>query len=393
MTRKLQISARLLNGAGQPEQNAPVEAQVFHLTRGWVALAEGRTNAQGDLRLQGVVEGEGDFAPALRLVRQDRRPIEVLAQNATYAATRANIQAVFGEVTLLPGPGTAAPRINLRTRPDRVIGTSASVADLLRGRAGVAETRDGTTLGDRREGATPPGSELGEAVIDKPVIDKPVIDKPVIDARVMAVYSEMLTAETLKRQQLEAQLEVKVSRESELNESLKRVEDERETLRRDLDVIRRSQESAPTVIGLAGAMSGALNQSRDQGGLELVGAEIRLRGIVSEAGARFHPLDAVEARDIRPENVSELVLRLDPPKRRESTAARVPDLIGQTVGPARRIALGAGLTLEVIEALSSKHPAGAIFQQMPEAGSVLDEAEGYISVVVAAVRGNQEIDQ
>ena len=383
MTRKLQISARLINAAGQPEQNAPVEAQVFHLTRGWVPLAEGRTNAQGDIRLQGVVEGEGDFAPALRLVRPDRRPIEVLAQNATYAATRANIQAVFGEVTLLPGPGTAAPRINIRTRPDRVIGTSASVADLLRGGAGVAEPREGATLGERREGATPPGREFDEAVIGKPVID----------ARVMGVYSEMLTAETLKRQLLEAQLEVKVSRESELSESLKRAEAERETLRQNLDVIRRSQESSPTINGLAGAMSGALNQARDHGGLELVGAEIRLRGIVSEAGARFHPLDAVEARDIRPENVSELVLRLDPPKRRESVSARVPDLIGQTVGPARRIALGVGLTLEVIEALSSKHPAGAIFQQMPEAGSVLDEAEGYISVVVAAVPGNQESDQ
>ncbi|MCA1769397.1 MAG: PASTA domain-containing protein [Halomonas sp.] len=326
MTRKLQISARLINGAGQPEQNAPVETQAFHLTRGWVALAEGRTNAQGDIKLQGVVEGEGSFVPALRLVRPDRQPVEVLAQNATYAATR---------------------------------------------------TRDG------RESVTLPERELGEAIVDKPAID----------ARVMGVYSEMLTAETLKRQQLEAQMEVKVSRESELNESLKRVEAERETFRQDLEIIRRSQESSPTINNLAGAMSGALNQARDQGGLELVGAEIRLRGIVSEAGARFHPLDAVEARDIRPENVSELVLRLDPPKRRESASARVPDLIGQTVGPARRIALGAGLALEVIEALSRKHPAGAIFQQMPEAGSVLDEAEGHISVVVAAVRGNQENDQ
>lgn len=383
MTRKLQISARLINGAGQPEQNAPAEAQAFHLTRGWVALAQGRTNAQGDLKLQGVVEGEGSFAPALRLVRPDRQPVEVLAQNATYAATRTTVQAAFGEVTMLPGPGTAAPQINLRTRPDRVIGTSANVADLLRGGAVLSETRDGAVLRDRRESVTLPERELGEAIVDKPAID----------ARVMGVYSEMLTAETLKRQQLEAQLEVKVSRESELNESLKRVETERETLRQDLEVIRRSQESSPTINNLAGAMSGALNQARDQGGLELVGAEIRLRGIVSEAGARFHPLDAVEARDIRPENVSELVLRLDPPKRRESASARVPDLIGQTVGPARRIALGAGLALEVIEALSSKHPAGAIFQQMPEAGSVLDEADGRISVVVAAVRGNQENDQ
>ncbi|MFN2331481.1 MAG: PASTA domain-containing protein [Halomonas sp.] len=383
MTRKLQISARLINGAGQPEQNAPVETQAFHLTRGWVALAEGRTNAQGDLKLQGVVEGEGSFVPALRLVRPDRQPVEVLAQNATYAATRTTVQAAFGEVTLLPGPGTAAPQINLRTRPDRVIGTSANVADLLRGGAVLSETRDGAVLRDGRESVTLPERELGEAIVDKPAID----------ARVMGVYSEMLTAETLKRQQLEAQMEVKVSRESELNESLKRVEAERETFRQDLEIIRRSQESSPTINNLAGAMSGALNQARDQGGLELVGAEIRLRGIVSEAGARFHPLDAVEARDIRPENVSELVLRLDPPKRRESASARVPDLIGQTVGPARRIALGAGLALEVIEALSRKHPAGAIFQQMPEAGSVLDEAEGHISVVVAAVRGNQENDQ
>ncbi|MGM0638550.1 MAG: PASTA domain-containing protein [Pseudomonadota bacterium] len=382
MTRKLQISARLINGAGQPEQNAPVEAQAFHLTRGWVGLAEGRTNAQGDLKLQGAVEGEGNFAPALRLVRPGRQPVEVLAQNATYGATRTTLQATFGEVTLLPGPGTAAPQINLRTRPDRVIGTSASVADLLRGGAVLTDTRDGAVLGDRRESVRVPERDAGEAISDKPVFD----------ARVMGVYSEMLTAETLKRQQLEAQLEVKVSRESELNESLKRVEAERETLRDDLDVIRRSQESSPTINNLAGAMSGALNQARDQGGLELVGAEIRLRGIVSEAGARFHPLDAVEARNIRPENVSELVLRLDPPKRRESTSARVPDLIGQTVGPARRLALGAGLALEVIEALSSKHPAGAIFQQIPEAGSVLDEAEGHVSVVVAAVRGNQEND-
>lgn len=316
---KIQILAHLLDERGQPLAGLKVEAQAFLPGKGWSSMVQDGTDNKGQLVLW--VEGTPKaLAPAVRLVSLEGRQTSVLARVAEYRGTQDTLTIDFGKV----GPGAVED-------PKRASESEPSL----------------------------------------------------IESRVAAVYAEKLAAETLERERLERRLKEEQQSLTTLEGELQRLRQERDALDRSLEQLRGSAESSPTVDGLAGAMSSALRQARELGGLELAGAEIRLRGIISEGGARFHPLDVAEAREIRPENVSELVLRLDPPRLQEEARSVVPDLIGQTAGPARRLALGAGLSLEVIEEASSRHPDGAIIAQVPEPGSPVALAEGRVSVVVA----------
>lgn len=124
--------------------------------------------------------------------------------------------------------------------------------------------------------------------------------------------------------------------------------------------------------------------ARSEPGMELASAELRIRGLVMEGGKNFHPLDSVEAREVLSDNVSELVLRLNPSRLRgEIDPAGVPDLIGQTLESARRQALVAGLRLDVIEQHGQRHPSGAIVDQNPAPGTALSQANGRLGVIVA----------
>ncbi|NAW35741.1 PASTA domain-containing protein [Halomonas alimentaria] len=368
MTIKLRVTATLLTGARQPAANQVVELQVLQLKRGWTGLARTTSNAQGKVAIGTSLQGEGQLAPALRLVRSGDEPVEVLAQQGTYHMARTNLNVAFGEVVVLPGSGVSAPTLH-RLKAERLAGMNANLADLLekRGRPG--------------------------AVVDSP--DTPGEEMPseaLLEGRKAVVFQEMLATEVARREQLQMQLDLRQARVSELDVALKESVAAREDLSRQLEQLRKSVSTSPAVEQLTSTVSGALELARGEHGMQLATAELRIRGLVVEGGKRFHPLDVSEAREILPDNVSELVLRLDPPRSRGATeAAQAPDLIGQTLESARRQALAQGLRLDVIESVSPDHPEGAIFDQRPSPGAALEGAGGRLVVVVATGSSQREI--
>jgi hypothetical protein len=348
------ITARITDEAGRPVPRLKVDAQLFHRGRAWRTLAGDATTAEGALRLQAVIEGESEFVPALRLVRTGAGPTAVIAQSPRLRLLRAQLQVDFGEVTLLAEGVEDTPGVG---GGDRIVGVSRALAELLRG-------------GSPAPGGQPPGAP-------------PPRELPEADVRAVAALREMLAVASAKSDEMEARLGAREARVGELARELDAARSERDAIAGEVETLRRSEKSSPTVSGLAGALSGALDEARSLGGMELVKAEIRLRGIVSEAGARFHPLDAAEARHLQPENLSELLLRFDPPQPKEAGEGRVPDLLGRTVGPARRLALAVGLELEVVEEITADRPAGAIIAQAPQAGTPVSTAAGRLTAVVA----------
>jgi len=367
MTIKLRVTATLLNKARQPAAHQVVELQTLRLKHGWTGLSRTTSGAEGQVRIDVGLEGEGQLAPVLRLVRANADPVEVLAQQGAYKMARSLLHVAFGDVVLLPGSGVSAPTLHRLDR-ERVSGMNANLVDLL----------------ERR------GEPLGRpAPSDKPSVD--AVTDETLEGRKLVVYQEMLSAEMAKRERLQVQFEQHQERLEGLDTALTQSEQQRETLSRQLEQLRKSVSLSPDMDQLTTTVSSALDLARQQGGMQLATAELRIRGLVVEGGKRFHPLDSAEAREVLPDNVSELVLRLDPPRSKGTAQARdMPDLIGQTLESARRQALRDGLRLEVVEQPSRDYPEGAIIEQQPGPDATVDEAEGRVLVVVAVAVTNQE---
>lgn len=370
MTIKLRVTASLLDAARKPAAHQVVELQVYRLGRGWQGLNRSTTNEEGRLAIGTGLQGEGKLAPALRLIKANTDPAEVLAQQGSYHMARTILNVSFGEVVMLPAAGVSAPSVS-RRRPERLAGMNLNMADL------VLDTPLHTLSPDNQR----PGAG---ATID---VARPAtggLAPGSLESRKTAVVMEMLSAETAKREQLQVKVDLGEARIQELGQALQESEALSKRLERQLDQLRTSAATSPPVEGLTSTLTGALDLARAAPGMELASAELRIRGLVMEGGKRFHPLDSAEAREVLSDNVSELVLRLNPPRQGGTPAsAEVPDLIGQTLESARRQALAAGLRLDVIERHSVRHPAGAIVDQRPTAGAALSEANGRLGVVVA----------
>ena len=361
MNMALDVTARLLNPDRDPLRGEEVELQTYHRQRGWMRLATGQTTNDGSLSLRArLLLGDDGFVPGLRLVGGGRTGAEgarVLGQCASFQTLRATIFVGFGDLALLPDQGVPYPSDPDRESPDRMVAVPVALLNV--------SAPPPTPF--RPGGPTPP----------------PFRDEEVSGVRSIEALKEMLTVESAQAEVLRDQLERREAIIAELKQEQIELRQQRDQFQQALETLRKSEEHSPTVGRLAGAISGALDEARTLGGLDLSNAEIRLRGIVSEAGSRFHPLDAAEAREIRPENVSELTLRLNTPRPQEAPEASVPDVVGKTVETARRHALAEGLGLEVIEEVAPGRPAGAIIAQVPEAGSKVGQARGRLSVVVA----------
>ncbi|MFG6160179.1 PASTA domain-containing protein [Halomonas sp. 1390] len=365
MTIKLRVTASLLDAARKPAAHQVVELQVYQLGRGWQGLNRSVTNDEGRLAIATGLQGEGKLAPALRLVKANTDPAEVLAQQGSYHMARTVLNVSFGEVVMLPGAGVSAPAVS-RRRPERLAGMNLNMADL------VLEMPIHTLPPDDLR----PGAGA--------TIDAARPEAGGLESRKTAVVMEMLSAETAKREQLQVQVDLRQARIQELDQALQKSEAQGERLGRQLDQLRKTAATSPPMERLTSTISGALDLARAEQGMELASAELRIRGLVVEGGKRFHPLDSAEAREVLADNVSELVLRLNPPRQGGAPAsAEVPDLIGQTLESARRQALAAGLRLDVIERHSERHPSGAIVEQRPAPGAALSEANGRLGVVVA----------
>ncbi|WP_157955199.1 PASTA domain-containing protein [Halomonas denitrificans] len=370
MTLKLRVTASLLDAARKPAAHQVVELQVYRLGRGWQGLNRSTTNDEGRLAIASGLQGEGQLAPVLRLVKANTDPAEVLAQQGSYHMARTVLNVSFGEVVMLPGAGVSAPTVS-RRRPERLSGMNVNMADL------VLE-RPIHTLSPE---SLRPGSG---ATIDAVRPESGGVTPAGLESRKTAVVMEMLSAETAKREQLQVQVDLRQARIQELDQALQQSEAQSERLGHQLEQLRKTVATSPPMERLTSTISGALDLARAEQGMELASAELRIRGLVVEGGKRFHPLDSAEAREVLADNVSELVLRLHPPRTAAaSAAAEVPDLIGQTLESARRQALAAGMRLDVIERHSRRHPSGAIVEQRPAPGAALAEANGRLGVVVA----------
>ncbi|MDX1465852.1 MAG: PASTA domain-containing protein [Halomonas sp.] len=379
MTLKLRVTASLLDAARKPAAHQVVELQVYRLGRGWQGLNRSTTNEEGRLAIGTGLQGEGKLAPALRLVKANTDPAEVLAQQGSYHMARTILNVSFGEVVMLPGAGVSAPSVS-RRRPERLAGMNLNMADL------VLDTPLHTLSPDD------PRPAVG-ATIDAARPATGGVAPGSLESRKTAVVMEMLSAETAKREQLQVKVDLGAERIQELDQALQKSEALSKRLGRQLDQLRKSAATSPPVEGLTSTLSGALDLARAAPGMELASAELRIRGLVMEGGKRFHPLDSAEAREVLSDNVSELVLRLNPPRQGGTAAsAEVPDLIGQTLESARRQALAVGLRLDVIERHSVRHPAGAIVDQRPAPGAALSEANGRLGVVVAVERESEEAE-
>lgn len=377
MTIKLRVTASLLDAARKPAAHQVVELQVYQLGRGWQGLNRSTTNDEGRLAIATALQGEGKLAPALRLVKANTDPAEVLAQQGSYHMARTVLNVSFGEVVMLPGTGVSAPIVS-RRRPERLAGMNVNMADL------VLETPIHTLSPDSPR----PGSG---ATIDAARPEAVGVALGSLESRKTAVIMEMLSAETAKREQLQVQVDLRQERIQELDQALQQSEAQGERLGRQLDQLRKTAATSPPMERLTSTISGALDLARAEQGMELASAELRIRGLVMEGGKRFHPLDSAEAREVLSDNVSELVLRLNPPRQGGTPAsAEVPDLIGQTLESARRQALAAGLRLDVIERHSQRHPCGAVVEQQPAPGAALSQANGRLGVVVAVGSGTEE---
>ncbi|MEQ6889435.1 PASTA domain-containing protein [Halomonas sp. CS7] len=374
MTIKLRVTASLLDAARKPAAHQVVELQVYQLGRGWTGLNRSTTNDEGRLAIGTGLQGEGKLAPALRLVKANTDPTEVLTQEGSYHMARTVLNVAFGEVVMLPGAGVSAPSVS-RRRPERLSGMNVNMADL------VLETPLHTLSPDTGAGSTIESArpETGGVAPGR------------LESRKTAVVMEMLSAETAKREQLQVQVDLRQHRIQELDQALQQSEKQGERLGRQLDQLRKTVATSPPMERLTSTISGALDLARAEQGMELASAELRIRGLVMEGGKSFHPLDSVEAREVLSDNVSELVLRLNPPRLGGTPAsAEVPDLIGQTLESARRQALAAGLRLDVIERHSQRHPSGAIVEQQPAPGAALSQANGRLGVVVAVGSETEE---
>ncbi len=355
------VTVRILDPKREPVNGLPVDLESYHQARGWSRVGRGETDRDGAIRFREALQERGPLVPALRLVRAEREAPEVLAQIAAFQTARNVVAISFGAIVLLPDRGVPIPGseddpgLGRVPAEGRLIAIPQVLADRLAREPGRPEPSDP----DAREDS---------------------------GGRAVEALREMLAVETARVDQLEGRVARREERIAELEEERRGIAAELAEAKEALEVLRKSEESSPRVDSLAGAISGALNEARSLGGLELSNAEIRLRGIVSEAGSRFHPLDAAEARTIRPENVSELTLRLSTPRPEDAPSEVVPDVIGQTVGSARRRALAVGLGLDVIEEVTEGRPAGAIVSQAPEPGEPVGEARGKLSVVVAVPR-------
>ncbi len=361
----IEVTAQLLRWDGKPAASFPVALELCSPNGGWQQLAVGKTDPRdGTLRLAETLRPPVPAIPALRLVHGESRAesVQVLAQIGSFKTGRNAASVAFGPLLLLPDGGVPLPgvdeegRLESRAPGERLV----AIPDVLAKWA-------------RHELES---SERG--------------DRETSESRSVEALRELLTVETARADQLRVRLGHREETIEELKEERAVLRSELSQAREALEVLQKSEESSPTVDSLAGAISGALNQARSLGGLELSNAEIRLRGIVSEAGSRFHPLDAAEARTIRPENVSELTLRLASPKPGEPPSDQVPDVVGHTVNSARRKALAVGLDLEVIEEVAPGRPAGAIISQAPEPGQPVGAARGTLSVVVAVPRSTDQ---
>lgn len=364
----IEVTAQLFRWDGRPAASFPVALELCSPNGGWRQLAVGKTDPRdGTLRLGETLRPPVPAIPALRLVHGESRAesAQVLAQIGSFKTGRSTASVAFGPLILLPDGGVPLPgteeqgRLESRAPGERLV----AIPDVLAKWA-------------RREFES---SERG---------DPDETDRP--GSRSLEALRELLTVETAQADQLRVRIKHREGTIEDLEEERAVLRSELSEAREALEILQKSEESSPTVDSLAGAISGALNQARSLGGLELSNAEIRLRGIVSEAGSRFHPLDAAEARTIRPENVSELTLRLTSPKPREALPDQVPDVIGRTVNSARRKALAVGLDLEVIEEVAPDRPAGAIISQAPEPGQPAAAGRGALSVVVAVPRSTDQ---
>jgi len=377
MTIKLRVTASLLDAARKPAAHQVVELQVYELGRGWQGLNRSTTNDEGRLAIGTGLQGESKLAPVLRLVKADTNPSEVLSQQGSYHMARSILNVSFGEVMMLPGAGVSAPSVS-RRRPERLAGMNLNMADLMLDTQVPTLSPDsprpgvGTTIESTRPevGGMTPG---------------------MLETRKTAVVMEMLSAETAKREQLQVQVDLRQARIQELDQALQKSEAQGARLGRQLDQLRKTVSTSPPMERLTSTISGALDLARAEPGMELASAELRIRGLVMEGGKNFHPLDSAEAREVLSDNVSELVLRLNPPRQSGAPAsAEVPDLIGQTLESARRQALAAGLRLDVIERHSRRHPSGAIVEQRPAPGAALSQANGRVGVVVAVGSETEE---
>lgn len=358
----VQVSAQILQTDGSPAERFSVALEVCHPSQGWRRVGpETSTRPDGSIRISQKFSGPELHVPALRLVRGEGNGAQVLAQIGSFQAARNAVTVAFGPLVLLPDrgiplPGAETDGLSVRTvREERLVAAPQLLARLA-----------------ERPPERPAPAEKKE--------------REESGSRTLEALKELLTVETARVDQLQVQLDRRNKTIGALEKERAALRDQLAEAREALEVVRKSEEGSPTVDSLAGAISGALNQSRSLGGLELSNAEIRLRGIVSEAGSRFHPLDAAEARTIHPENVSELTLRLVSPKTAEGPPDVIPDVVGQTVNSARRKALAVGLDLEVIEEIAPGRPAGAIISQAPEPGQTVKAAGGALSVVVAVPR-------
>ncbi|WFM72884.1 PASTA domain-containing protein [Halomonas sp. CKK8] len=377
MTIKLRVTASLLDAARKPAPRQVVELQVYQLGRGWMGLDRSTTNDEGRLAIGTGLQDEGKLAPALRLVKADTDPAEVLSQQGTYHMARTILNVSFGEVVMLPGAGVSAPSVS-RRRPERLSGMNLNMADLM------LDTQVHTLSPDSLR----PGIDTAT---DSARPEAGGVTAGMLETRKTAVVMEMLSAETAKREQLQVQVDLRQHRIQELDQALQKSEAQSEQLGRQLDQLRKTVSTSPPMERLTSTISGALDLARADQGMELASAELRIRGLVMEGGKSFHPLDSVEAREVLSDNVSELVLRLNPPRIAAAPAsAEVPDLIGQTLESARRQALAAGLRLDVIERYSQRHPSGAIIEQRPAPGADLSEADGRLGIVVAVGSDTEE---
>lgn len=368
MTIKLRVTASFLDTARKPVAHQVVELQVYQLDKGWSGLGRSTTSDEGRLAIGIGLQEEVKFAPALRLVKPDTNPAEVLAQQASYHMARTLLNVSFGDVVILPATGVAAPS-RARHRSERFAGVNANMADLL------VETPLHTLS---------PGHVRPEATSDAAMPEVGGLMPGLQEARKTTVVMEMLSAETAKREQLQVQVDLRQDRIEELDQALQKSKKQGERLGLQLEQLRKTVATAPPMEDLTATLSGALDMARSEPGMELASAELRIRGLVMEGGRNFHPLDSVEAREVLSDNVSELVLRLNPSRLRgEIEPVGVPDLIGQTLESARRQALVAGLRLDVIEQHGQRHPSGAIVDQNPAPGTALSQANGRLGVIVA----------